>query len=116
MSKLSVALLGCINFLSLTFWMSNVHAQTPSQPATVVNQQQFKVYRQTQTGATAPSVKTVTQPATAEVVHVNSRAFSLDANSDTVGDVASARFGCDCASCRAMALQMLQTGQIPLTQ
>lgn len=110
MSKVTLALLSCINLLSLTFWMSNAHAQTPSQSTTVVNQQQYKVNPNQIAGATTTS-KTVT-----EVVHVNPRAFSLDANSDTVGDVASARFGCDCFSCRTMALQMLQTGQLPLPQ
>ena len=47
-------------------------------------------------------------------IEVNSRVFSLDANSDTVGDVAIAKFGCDCSSCRALALQMLQSGQLTL--
>ncbi|MBW4600590.1 MAG: hypothetical protein KME29_13585 [Calothrix sp. FI2-JRJ7] len=117
MSKVTLALLSCVSFLSLTFWVSNAHAETLTQSATVVKQlQQYKVYRQQNAGAITPSVKTVTQPAVTEIVHVNPRAFSLDANSDTVGDVASARFGCDCFSCRAMALQMLQTGQLPLPQ
>ncbi|MEH2322279.1 MAG: hypothetical protein V7K32_01480 [Nostoc sp.] len=45
---------------------------------------------------------------------MNPRVFSLDANGDTVGDVAIAKFGCDCSSCRALALQMLQTGKLTL--
>ncbi|MHC5913311.1 MAG: hypothetical protein ACYTXE_20465 [Nostoc sp.] len=47
-------------------------------------------------------------------IQVNPRVFSLDANSDTVGDIAIAKFGCDCSSCRALALQMLQTGKLTL--
>lgn len=114
MSKVTLALLNCISFLSLTFWMSNAHAQTPSQSTTVVNQtQQFKVYRHTQAGA-IPEVKNATQPATNHVIYVNPRLFSLSPNSDTVGDVASAQFGCDCLACRARALQMLQTGEVSL--
>lgn len=114
MSKVTLALFNCISFLSLTFWMSNAHAQTPSQSATVVNQlQQYKVYRSTQAGA-IPEVKSVTQPAINHVIHVNPRLFSLSPNSDTVGDVASAQFGCDCLTCRARALQMLQFGEISL--
>lgn len=60
--------------------MSNAHSATPSQSTTVINQQQYKVSSNQIVGVTVPS-KTVT-----EVVHVNPRAFSLDANSDTVGD------------------------------
>jgi hypothetical protein len=55
-----------------------------------------------------------TQTTETLVVRVNPRVFSLDANGDTVGDVAIAKFGCDCSSCRALALQMLQTGKLTL--
>lgn len=114
MSKVTLALFNCISFLSLTFWMSNAHAQTPSQSTTVVNQlQQYKVYRNTKAGA-SPEVKNATQPTATKVIYVNPRLFSLDPSSDTVGDVASAQFGCDCLTCRARALQMLQFGEISL--
>lgn len=114
MSKVTLALLNCISFLSLTFWVSNAHAQTPSQSPTVVNQlQQYKVYRNTKAGA-SPEVKNAAQPAATKVIYLNPRLFSLSPNSDTVGDVASAQFGCDCLTCRARALQMLQFGEISL--
>ena len=41
---------------------------------------------------------------------------SLDPNSDTVGDLAIAKFGCDCPSCRNQVLQMIQTGRMALPQ
>ena len=41
---------------------------------------------------------------------------ALDPNSDTVGDLAIAKFGCDCPSCRNQALQMVQSGRLALPQ
>lgn len=41
---------------------------------------------------------------------------SLDAASDTVGNLAIAKFGCDCMSCRNAVLQMVQAGQLSLSQ
>ena len=111
MSKLILALLGCVNFLSLTFWMSNASAQTPLPTVVIKQTQQPKVNPNQITDTTATPAKRVTR-----VIYIDPRAFSLDANSDTVGDVAIAKFGCDCGNCRGMALQMLQTGQLPLPQ
>lgn len=62
----------------------------------------------------SPTKSSATQTTETLAVQVNPRVFSLDANGDTVGDVAIAKFGCDCSSCRALALQMLQTGQLTL--
>jgi hypothetical protein len=39
---------------------------------------------------------------------------TVDPNSDTVGDLAIEKFGCDCPPCRSAVMQMLQTGQLRL--
>ncbi|MGA7934511.1 MAG: hypothetical protein WCA35_13265, partial [Kovacikia sp.] len=39
---------------------------------------------------------------------------TLDPNSDTVGDLAIARFKCDCPACRIAIVQLIQTGQLSL--
>ncbi|MEH2253737.1 hypothetical protein [Nostoc sp.] len=62
----------------------------------------------------SPTKSSATKTTETLVVQVNPRVFSLDANGDTVGDIAIAKFGCDCSSCRALALQMLQTGKLTL--
>jgi len=41
---------------------------------------------------------------------------ALDVNSDTVGDLAAAKFGCDCAGHRNQVVQRLQTGTLNLNQ
>lgn len=41
----------------------------------------------------------------------NSKYSSLNVDSDTVGDLAIAKFGCDCAGCRNQAMQMVLTCQ-----
>lgn len=42
----------------------------------------------------------------------NSQYSSLDAASDTVGDMAIDKLGCDCAGCRNTVMRMAQTGQL----
>jgi hypothetical protein len=42
----------------------------------------------------------------------NSKYSLLDAASDTVGDLAIDKYGCDCAGCRNTVMRMAQTGQI----
>ena len=39
---------------------------------------------------------------------------AIDPNSDTVGDLAIAKFKCDCPACRIAVVQLLQTGQLKL--
>ncbi len=41
----------------------------------------------------------------------NPQYANVDAASDTVGDLAIAKFRCDCNPCRVAVMQMLQTGQ-----
>ena len=37
---------------------------------------------------------------------------SLDPMSDTIGDVAIDKLGCDCPGCRTQVMQMIQSGQL----
>lgn len=39
---------------------------------------------------------------------------NVDAASDTIGDLAIAKFRCDCNACRVAVVQLLQTGQLSL--
>ncbi len=59
---------------------------------------------------------TTSAPTFSTSAQANSQAASLDPNSDTVGDMAIARFGCDCPSCRNQVLQMIQSGRLALPQ
>lgn len=46
----------------------------------------------------------------------NSQYSSLRVDSDTVGDTAITKYGCDCAGCRNRVMQLVQTGQLTITQ
>lgn len=46
----------------------------------------------------------------------NSRYSSLRVDSDTVGDLAIDKYGCDCAGCRNTVMQMVQTGRLSVPQ
>jgi hypothetical protein len=46
----------------------------------------------------------------------NSKYSSLNVDSDTVGDLAIAKLGCDCAGCRNTVVRMAQTGQLTVPQ
>lgn len=46
----------------------------------------------------------------------NSKYSSLNADSDTVGDLAITKYGCDCAGCRNTVMRMAQTGQLTIPQ
>ncbi|MEH2183139.1 hypothetical protein [Nostoc sp.] len=112
MNKTTLTLLSTSWVMSLLVLMSHTAvAETRTTPtltySTPQNQQIGTVVSPTNTSAT----QTI---GTAVSVQVNPRVFSLDPNSDTVGDIAIAKFGCDCSSCRALALRMLQTGQLTL--
>ena len=46
------------------------------------------------------------------VFQVNPDYDSVSFDSDTVGDMAIAKFHCDCPACRMAVMQMMQTGQL----
>jgi len=54
-------------------------------------------------------------PVTSEIsVQVSPRVAAIDLNSDTVGDLAIAKFKYDCPACRVAIMQMLQISQLSL--
>ncbi|MDF5712059.1 MAG: hypothetical protein PUP90_31395 [Nostoc sp. S4] len=112
MNKTTLTLLSTSCVMSLLVLMNHTAVAETRPTLTITastpqNQQIGTVASPTDTSAT----KTTD---TAVGVQVNPRVFSLDPNSDTIGDVAITKFGCDCSSCRALALRMLQTGQLTL--
>ena len=46
----------------------------------------------------------------------NPQSASPDLMSDTVGDLAVAKFGCDCIGCRNQVLSMVQSNSLPMSQ
>lgn len=111
MNQTILTLLGssCVFYLFVLMSHPAVAESKPSV-ATIPSTPAYQV-----TGTVAsPTNSSATQTTETLAVQVNPRVFSLDANGDTVGDIAIAKFGCDCSSCRALALQMLRTGQLTL--
>jgi len=70
----------------------------------------------------APTVQVINVPTASTQIHStqiqessDQASFtSVDPDSDTVGDLAIAKFHCDCPPCRMAIVQMLQTGQLAL--
>ena len=96
MNKNSLTWLGCSSLAAVLL------ASHPANAGTVA--QYIDFVRPT---TSAPTFSTSAQ---------ESSQASLDPNSDTVGDLAIAKFGCDCPSCRNQVLQMIQTGRLALPQ
>ena len=63
---------------------------------------------------TMPATQHTELVASAAQSQVNPAYAAIDANSDTVGDLAIAKFKCDCPACRVAVVQLLQTGQLSL--
>ncbi len=99
MNRDTLTWLGCSSSLAFMLLMGNAaNASTmPSQKA----------------GSVSPTT-TVTQTVKAPLSQGLSPFASLDLNSDTVGDLAIAKFGCDCPSCRNRIMAMLQNGSLTL--
>ncbi|MBV8887131.1 MAG: hypothetical protein JO235_24490 [Chroococcidiopsidaceae cyanobacterium CP_BM_RX_35] len=57
---------------------------------------------------------TATQTVKAPLSQGTSQFSALDPNSDRIGDLAIARFGCDCPSCRNKIVSMIQNGSLTL--
>lgn len=111
MNKTTLILISSSCVLSLLVLTSHIAVAESSHSVHTTNNNLKPQIAETITLSKNSSVIQLTQTVG---IQVNPRVFSLDANSDTVGDVAIAKFGCDCSSCRAMALQMLQSGQLTL--
>ena len=101
MNKNRLTMLGCSGTVAAMLLASNVaNASTiPPQNAGFV-------------GSKTTSAQIVNSPLGQE----NSQFGALDPNSDKVGDLAIAKFGCDCPSCRNRIMTMLQTGSLTLPQ
>lgn len=61
----------------------------------------------------APNVEAVNTPVAQEDPQYPTQ-DALDINSDTIGDLAAAKFGCDCTAHRNKVAQMVQTGKLNL--
>jgi len=99
MTRDTLSLLGCSSSLAFMLLAGNA-----AQAGTV--SPQYAGYQ----GAT----KTSTSAQKAPVSQETPQPASLDAASDTVGDAAIAKFGCDCMSCRNAVVQMVQAGEMVL--
>lgn len=121
MNKITLALLGGSCVLSSLVLMSHaaVAEDLPSVPKTTnTPQYQHNSQPNPQVLGTlaSPTNSRATQTTETRTSQVNPRVFSLDPSSETVGDVASTQLGCDCPGCRGLALQMLQSGKLNLSQ
>lgn len=100
MNKDALTILGCSSSLAFMLLMS------PAKAGTIAPQS-------VGFGATAT---TAAQKVDAPISQAYSQSTSLDPNSDTVGDLAIAKLGCDCPSCRNSVIQMIQSGRLALPQ
>jgi len=99
MNRDALTLLGCSGSLAFVLFAGNAAQADTAIP-------QYGGFINT----TAP----VTQTIDASLPHTKAQYAAIDANSDTVGDLAIARFKCDCPACRLAVVQLLQTGQLSL--
>jgi len=58
----------------------------------------------------------VISPAGVTQIAQNAEAVNVDVDSDTVGDLAVEKFGCDCPPCRNQVMQLLQSGTLKLPE
>lgn len=110
MNRDTLTLLGCSGSLVLTLFAVNP-AKANAEP---LRELLF-------TAPVANTSQAEKNPVAKETINnisrqVNSKYLSLNADSDTVGDMAIAKFGCDCPACRNAVLQMAQTGQLTMPQ
>ena len=97
MNRDALTLIGCAGSFALVLMMesaANASVLAPQSDATVI-----------------PSLST-SQSNVSGVSQVNPGYASVSFDSDTVGDLAIAKFHCDCPACRMAIMQMMQTGQI----
>lgn len=103
MNRDKLTLLGCYGSLAFTLLTSSAANAGAIAPKGLVDIE-FR----------APNVEALNTPAQSDPQYPVQDA--LDINNDTIGDLAAARFGCDCAGHRNQAAQMLQTGKLNLNQ
>jgi hypothetical protein len=98
MKRDTLTLLGCSGSLAFMMLTGNAaNASTiPAQNAGL--------------GPTTTATQTLKTPLSQET----SQFSALDPNSDRIGDLAIAKFGCDCPSCRNRIVSMIQNGSLTL--
>lgn len=99
MKKDTLTLLGCSG--SLAFMILTANA---AQAGTVSPQY---------TGF-AGSTKTSTSTVNATQSPESNQTATLDPASDTIGDMAIAKFKCDCMACRNAVIQLIRAGELAL--
>lgn len=102
MNKNTLSLLGCGSIALMLLSSQAANASTFAPQNVGQPEIEFK----------APNADKVNAPLSQE----NPQPTSLNAMSDTIGDMAVAKFGCDCMSCRNQVLAMVQSGQLSVAQ
>ncbi len=99
MQKSTLNLLGCASFSAILWASTAAQAElaTADSPSNIATKPaysgyvEFSMSEPTQAGCSCQELQ-------------------LDPGSDTVGDSAIDQYGCDCAGCRNLAMQMMQNG------
>ena len=99
MKRDTLTLLGCSGSLAFMLLTANAAQASTVSP-------QFAGYA----GPTKTAAPTANTPVSQEMP----QRATLDPASDTIGDLAIAKFRCDCMSCRNAVVQMIQSGQLTL--
>ena len=109
MNKNALTLLGCSGSLAIMLGVANIASADTAKPSATTAPEAAGL---TDITFTAP------QPTASQTVaasrSVSTQYANVDPASDTVGDLAIAKFRCDCNACRMAVVQLLQTGQLSL--
>lgn len=104
MNRDKLILLGCSGSLAFMLLTSNAANAGMIAPKDLVDIE-FR----------APNVEVVNTPVAQEDPQYPIQ-DALDFNSDTLGDLAASKLGCDCPGCQNQVAQMVQTGKLNLNQ
>ncbi|MBW4692011.1 MAG: hypothetical protein KME27_09615 [Lyngbya sp. HA4199-MV5] len=110
MNKNALTLLGCSGSLAIMLGMANLAEADTTKPSETKVPETADVVEIT---FSAPQ-SSFTSQRVAPSSSTNPQNVNVDPASDTVGDLAIAKFRCDCNPCRVAVVQMLQTGQLAL--
>lgn len=110
MNKNALTLLGCSGSLAIMLAVADRAVADTTKPNAATASESVGLVDIT---FSAPQTPTTNQEA-APSRSANPQYANVDAASDTVGDLAIAKFRCDCNPCRVAVMQMLQTGQLSL--
>lgn len=110
MNKNALTLLGCSGSLAIMLVVADRALADTAKPAAAAVSESAGLVDIT---FSAPQTPTASREATLSR-SVNPQYANVDLASDTVGDLAIAKFRCDCNACRVAVVQLLQTGQLSL--